>query len=144
MQFESVCFHAWVLIFCGYSDRNNGRVCVFVSLWTDNRMGACGWSCQNHRTTGRKRSLTDGWQECRSGRRSRWERHKAFHTDCMWFLRVLKCAVLPKHGLGRLRGAACGSPGGKQDIQDEAMKRTTTEAERDDWQDQLLGKCLTV
>lgn len=51
------------------------------------------------------------------GRRSRWERDKAFHTDwgeSVRFLRVLNRVVLPKHGAGRLRGAACGSPGGHQ------------------------------
>lgn len=59
-----------------------------VSLQADDKMGPCGWSCQNHRTTGRKHSLTDGRQEWRRGRRSRWERHKAFHTD-----RERECAI---------------------------------------------------
>lgn len=60
----------------------NKRPCVqFVRLWTDNKEGACGWSCQNHRTTGRKCSPTDGWRERRSGSGSIWERHKAFRPD---------------------------------------------------------------
>lgn len=111
-----VCANMWYVSV--YYMCRKQRLCVrFVPLWTDNKIGACGWSCQNHRTTGRKHSPTDGWQECGSGRRSRWERHKAFHTDweSVRFLRVLNCVVLPKHGLGRLRGAARGSPGRYRD-----------------------------
>lgn len=63
-----------------YLSKNLGRANNLMTsqLWKQslsNKSRACGWSCQNHRITGRKHSLTDGWQECRRGRRSRRERH---------------------------------------------------------------------
>lgn len=52
----------------------------------------------------------------------------------VWFLRVLNRAVLPKHGQGRLRGAACASHGGRRDSRwsrGEEQASASTEAESD-------------
>lgn len=90
--------------------KKHGPCTQLVSLWTDNEMGLCGWSCQNHRTTGRKHSLTDGRQERRSGRRSGWERHKSLPHRLVRESTISQGAKPrspAKAQPGQMRGAAC-------------------------------------
>lgn len=106
-----------------------------VSLQMGNKMGARGWSCQNHRTTGRKHSLTDGCRQCRSGRRSRWERHKAFYSDwggreCVISQGAKPCSPAKARPRQAERGCLCLS----WEIQGLKMKQwrgAPTEAESD-------------
>lgn len=72
----------------------------------------------------------------RSGRRSRWEAHKAFPALIgSASVRVLKRVALPKHIPSRLRGAAMallgipGPPRGGEE--DHLLILTTAEAESD-------------
>lgn len=52
------------------------------------------------------RKVADGGQERRSGRRSRWEAHKALRADWDWDCKGAKACSAAKAHPGRLRGAA--------------------------------------
>lgn len=97
---------------------NNGRVCA-VCLPVSRQQDGSMWVILSESQDNRKKALSDRWM---TGAQE-WEKVKMGETQSLphWlgesvrFLRVLNRVVLPKHGPGRLRGAACGSPGGCRD-----------------------------
>lgn len=108
------------------------RMLIFSLLCRVKTMSACTnclpvkrqqersmWVILSESQDNRKKAFSDRW---RTGAQE-WEKVKMGETQSLpqWleesvqFLRVLNWVILPKHGAGRLSGAACGFPVGYRD-----------------------------
>lgn len=107
--------HCWYSI----NDTVSETVSVCTVCLPVNRQDESAWVILSQSQDNRKKGFSDRW----STGAQEWEKVEMGETQSFprWlgesvrFLRVLNWEVLPKHGTGRLSGAACGFPVGRRD-----------------------------